>query len=81
VKENRYVANISIEKANPSIRYTELITKNRAYKRSSIRSTENKNRVHFSISATDATALKATINSVLGELSVIESVLRAKIPQ
>ncbi len=81
MKRNRYAADILVEKSNPNLRYLELVTKSRAYKRSSVKFRETKNSIRFSISAADATALKATLNSIMGELSVVESVLKAKIPQ
>jgi tRNA threonylcarbamoyladenosine modification (KEOPS) complex Pcc1 subunit len=81
MKEFRYQAQISMQKSNTKIKYAELISNQKTYKRSTIQFKEHPNSLKFIIKANDTTALRATINSILKEIYLIENVLKVKIPQ
>ena len=75
-----FTATISIKKPS-GINYTELIGKTSQYKRSTISMSEKPTALKIRIEAKDATALKASLNAILKDIQVIESVSRVKIPQ
>lgn len=68
-----YEIKFAITKTNP-MSYSKILNTKRAYKRSALKITEQKNSVEIMIKAKDITALKATTNSLLNELLLIEQI-------
>ena len=69
---NRYAARITITKHLP-IKYSKMIGSYKAYRRSKISTKEGAHSISISIAANDATALRASLNSVMRDIHVIES--------
>lgn len=60
-------------KKDPKIRYLKILSQKRSSERCTISLKEYKTRLIIGISAKDATALRASANSILRDLQVIES--------
>ncbi len=75
-----FTAVISLKKGG-RVSYTRLIGRISEYKRSSISMRETPSEFTVRIEAKDATALKASLNAILKDIQVIESVRRVKVPQ
>jgi tRNA threonylcarbamoyladenosine modification (KEOPS) complex Pcc1 subunit len=69
-----YSANIRIPKRN-GLKYTKIIGKISTYKRSGIEIKEGKKALDISITADDITALRASMNSIMRDLQVVEQVV------
>ncbi len=69
---NSYKATITIAKRLP-IEYKGVIGGYKAYRRSSISTKEDKASISISIAADDATALRASLNSIMRDIRIIES--------
>jgi tRNA threonylcarbamoyladenosine modification (KEOPS) complex Pcc1 subunit len=78
--EARYEAVVTMRKTG-KINYTKLIGKLTTYKRSSIALAETPAAFTVKITASDPAALKSSLNSVIKDIQVIESVRKVKIPQ
>lgn len=76
-----YSAVLAVRKRAPGLDYGRLLSGSRDYKRSSMRLKESKESVNLTVEADDATALRATLNSVLRDIKVIEAAATARIPQ
>ncbi len=76
-----YSASIRIKKPDKAIRYAQLMKRAKAYKRSSLRISEDGAEARFEISASDLAALMATVNSAFRDAKVIASTANARIPQ
>lgn len=63
---------IILEK-EPNLRYTRIFGKNKGHGRSTVKIKENGKRLIIEIAAKDATALRASANSILRDLQVIEA--------
>ncbi len=72
---------LHLSKKDTSLSYKELLASPRSYKRSSIEVKESKGGVTFTVTAADVTALRASINSVLRDIKVVEGAATAPIPQ
>ncbi|MCL5262488.1 MAG: hypothetical protein M1390_01460 [Candidatus Marsarchaeota archaeon] len=69
---NRYTARITIAKRLP-IKYSKMVGSYKAYRRSSISTKESTHSISISIAANDVTALRASLNSVMRDIHIIES--------
>jgi tRNA threonylcarbamoyladenosine modification (KEOPS) complex Pcc1 subunit len=69
----RYYAVLKLERIK-GLDYKKFFDKKYSYKRSSIRIKGTSSKIVFEISAEDPTALRASINSLLGDIQVIEAV-------
>lgn len=72
---------LRIQKGDPSLDYKSLLGASRAYKRSSMSVRESAREITFTIEASDATALRASVNSVLRDIKIVEGAATAPIPQ
>ena len=79
-QQTSYEAVITLHKS-AKINYTKLIGNLRMYKRSVIEIGETPEAFSVKINAADPTALKASFNSILRDIQVIESVRKVKVPQ
>ncbi len=70
----RFESNITITKVVPAS-YTKIIGKPRSYKRSSISIKEGPSSFAISIKAGDASALRASMNAMMRQIQIIESVI------
>lgn len=68
-------AEITIIKA-PTVSYLKVMGAKRSYKRSSVNITETKSELRIHVAADDPTALKASINSILNEIEIVENASR-----
>jgi tRNA threonylcarbamoyladenosine modification (KEOPS) complex Pcc1 subunit len=57
----------------PKLNYSKILGKNLGHSRSAIKITESKSALTIEITAKDATALRASANSILRDLQVIEA--------
>jgi tRNA threonylcarbamoyladenosine modification (KEOPS) complex Pcc1 subunit len=57
----------------PKLKYTAILNQNNKHSRSFIKIKESANQLTIEINADDSTALRASINSVLRDLQVIEA--------
>lgn len=76
-----YSASLRLRKLFPGMSYGKLLSKGREYNRSSISMRESASAVDFTIEARDATALRASVNSVLRDIGIVEEASTARIPQ
>lgn len=70
---NSYTATILVPK-RLNLNYVRLLGKTKTYSRGSVRTSETAKQLRVFISASDPTALRASINMVLRDLQVIEAV-------
>lgn len=72
---------LHLQKRGPSLNYKGLLASGRPYKRSSIDIRESDSGITFTVRASDITALRASVNSVLRDIKVVEAAASAAIPQ
>ena len=76
---SRFSAVIRIRKTG-GINYTKIMGKSAKYKRGTVSTSDKAGVLTVRIEASDSTALRASLNTVMRELHVIESVSRIKLP-
>ncbi len=72
---------LRVPKKDAELSYKGLLSNPHSYKRSSISAKESGAAITFTVTASDVTALRASVNAVLRDIKVVEEATSAAIPQ
>ncbi len=78
MKTKKYTLELKILRNKDLFNYTAVLDKYQKYKRSLVKINENKKHIIILIEAEDIIALRASINSVLREIQIIQKIKSLK---